>query len=572
LADHAEGNRAMCAKRNWRRRGLVVLLMAGSLAVGWLVLRLASGGAGSDAGSRAGDGALADASGSAALASAAPSASAAPAHAHSPVMYAQVVSELASVPGHLAGPLPRSLAEFSRFWRSEAGFRSRRVVEDLACAGHPRLLEELEHAALAAAQAGASAADLGESYGRLWAECRDQGACAWARRLLAAPDLDGLRALAYRALVPCTGDEVEALFAAATVPARALIERRFRATDPCRYSVALERAARLIISTGTLEDVRRAALVLGSVQDPRAAAALLQLQAETVDPERATAIGLALGRQTDPQARAAFRRACEQLPSEPLCILDVVGTVAEDAGDAGPAAVAELRRCVQDREQTYRERYDCFEQLARVERALATDMARADSSELLSASPDPWMRELATALVRFPTTQDLRHRLIALGLLDVASSPEPDHLTARSLLLAAGKVVGFEAETRRRPMGHDSELRRMATRAGPSLADVAFEEVPAEADAGPETYQIRAYVGGRRWSVRLHPVRDCYDLGTMVGLLNVLLRDLESGLRFVPLATNDEGAWAVFGPEPGLVEVINEGLLRPSSGEHTHLH
>jgi hypothetical protein len=157
LADHAEGNRAMCAKRNWRRRGLVVLLMAGSLAVGWLVLRLASGGAGSDAGSRAGDGALADASGSAALASAAPSASAAPAHAHSPVMYAQVVSELASVPGHLAGPLPRSLAEFSRFWRSEAGFRSRRVVEDLACAGHPRLLEELEHAALAAAQAGASA-------------------------------------------------------------------------------------------------------------------------------------------------------------------------------------------------------------------------------------------------------------------------------------------------------------------------------------------------------------------------------------------------------------------------------
>jgi len=121
-------------------------------------------------------------------------------------------------------------------------------------------------------------------------------------------------------------------------------------------------------------------------------------------------------------------------------------------------------------------------------------------------------------------------------------------------------------------MGHDSKLRRLATRAGAPFADVIFEEVLVSRSEEREQYQIRAYFDGLRVAAELDLTDDCYDLKTMVGLLNTVARQLNTNQRFAPVATNDEAAWIVFGPEPALQEIVSEGLLRVSTGEHSHAH
>jgi hypothetical protein len=79
-----------------------------------------------------------------------------------------------------------------------------------------------------------------------------------------------------------------------------------------------------------------------------------------------------------------------------------------------------------------------------------------------------------------------------------------------------------------------------------------------------------APVGGKQVTASVHAEGHGYDLGAIVGLLNVLAKDLGSDRRFVVLAANDEAAWVTFGPEAGLRSIIEEGLLRPGSGEHAH--
>jgi len=77
-------------------------------------------------------------------------------------------------------------------------------------------------------------------------------------------------------------------------------------------------------------------------------------------------------------------------------------------------------------------------------------------------------------------------------------------------------------------------------------------------------------VGGKRFTASVHAEGHGYDLGAIVGLLNVLANDLGSDRRFVVLATADKAARVTFGPEAGLGSIIEECLLRPGSGEHAH--
>jgi hypothetical protein len=50
-------------------------------------------------------------------------------------------------------------------------------------------------------------------------------------------------------------------------------------------------------------------------------------------------------------------------------------------------------------------------------------------------------------------------------------------------------------------------------------------------------------------------------VGAVVGLLNTLLRDRRSDLRFVALPTGDGTATVAVGPRPGLLAAHAEGLL-----------
>jgi len=163
--------------------------------------------------------------------------------------------------------------------------------------------------------ADTSEQEIGASYGRLWASCQEPGACNWARRVLDSRNPNTLRAVAYYAVAACAEDGDAHLFESPVVPPSALIEYWFRAKTRPGYTPFLEHAASLLIRTGTFEQAQRAASVLASVQAPHATSALLKLQAEIPDSERNTLIGLALGRQTDPRARAAFQRACRDDPT-----------------------------------------------------------------------------------------------------------------------------------------------------------------------------------------------------------------------------------------------------------------
>jgi len=570
MADDPDGRR-----QNLRLLAFVVMAVLFYLGVRVVVgKRAEEDGRGGDAAHSA---ALASRSGvPAALAAGMASAAAHGSEPTDPVIYAEVESREATAPPRFAAALPNRVEDLAAFYDDDARFPPPAHVMDLICLGDADMQHRFDVALRAASEASTTPSQLVEAYGRMVESCDGGGTCEWAKRCLDAkpPVGAGTVAVAWHALARCEGEDISSRFERRDAPSVQLVEFWSRASEPAPYSARLERAVENVIGTGTVEDVRRAAFVLGATDHPRAAAALLDLQSETDDPERAREIALAMYRQSDPRARAAFARACERRPNDPVCRAPRGPTQAAAGVDAGSDSQGSthrgdptaLRRCVET-ETRAAEQYACLVELSTVEREAAEETMGGPLGLSLSSSPHAHLAELAVTVRRYPERESLLRRLGDLGLLrtaeplEAAGTETPGVLTARQALRAAHRILEFDAETDEYPNHHDSLLRRLAAIAGPPLAAVLFaEEAPAQDDRRAY-YRLSAYPPGKEVSATARNLGDYYDVAAVVGLLNVLARQLGTDLRFVVLGTTDQIASVVVGPEAALRTLVSEGLL-----------
>ena len=205
----------------------------------------------------------------------------------------------------------------------------------------------------------------------------------------------------------------------------------------------------------------------------------------------------------------------------------------------------------------------CAEWLARTRpKALAESMKSLDperASELLYWAPTP-IDELRRMEKTF---QDIG---VFAATRSVTAEP-PFPVNRDELFEWQGAELVFDVETGSFPNAHHFLLADIASMARGALDGTAFEEIAPENYDGDEAYTLRAYQKGLVYSVQAENNGDWYDLYTVLGLVNTLLREVESDLRVASLYTGDQVAQVVVAPEEAILAAFADGLLRSDRGE-----
>lgn len=168
-----------------------------------------------------------------------------------------------------------------------------------------------------------------------------------------------------------------------------------------------------------------------------------------------------------------------------------------------------------------------------------------------------------------PSSATLEARLRDLGLLpsvdDMQIALESDiPQDAHDLLMRGHRLIRFDTETDDVVNHHDGLLGQLAAMAQPALRGIVFEEVPPS-EADPEHYELRAYKDGELISTRARNLGDWYDVRAVVGLLNMLSRERHSDLRFADVTTGGQESDVAVGPEGGLLQAFEAGVLKAAS-------
>jgi hypothetical protein len=205
------------------------------------------------------------------------------------------------------------------------------------------------------------------------------------------------------------------------------------------------------------------------------------------------------------------------------------------------------------------------------EPAALLDARRAASDEppVLDASARPSPRPLDALFLYAQVTAEPDAgslvRLLGNNKTTLIDSERPGSPRLRELGLEAGEPdapprrVRFEPKAPGVPARHDELLRALAELAGPVLSGVEFGEW---APAGREgDYELTAAMGAGRVRTAALNFGRWYDLDAVLGLLNAVLRERGSPLRFVALATTDRFATVLVGPEGGIQAAAAEGLI-----------
>ncbi len=221
-------------------------------------------------------------------------------------------------------------------------------------------------------------------------------------------------------------------------------------------------------------------------------------------------------------------------------------------------------------------------------------------------------REVTTVAGRTPRGPLLRgaarpqtpvaQRLVALGFVDasVAAAIERDTPTAAALLERVERVVRVETEV----LGGELRMDRIAARLGAltgelrhaSFEQIALEDAPLDDDddvtssaerpievtSDGETARIsslpddaeipadapivglarlRAHVGLASWEIYAIDRGPWLDLAAILGLLNAMLRHLQSPTRLVVLRGEDRDARVLAAPMHAIESAVSEGLF-----------
>jgi hypothetical protein len=246
--------------------------------------------------------------------------------------------------------------------------------------------------------------------------------------------------------------------------------------------------------------------------------------------------------------------------------MDASRRIAATTGAARDTLLDAALACAQS-DADGNQRLHCEWLLARVDRPRAI---RALDSPPPARRAEDW-NAFARLVRAYPEPGALEAHLRALRLIPVGrlAVPDDEPIDGESYLVAAGRATMFDSETDRFPNETDSLLHMLAPMAGGALDNVVFEEVPPPQPDDPAPYQLHAYIRGERFEVAArNDVGDYYDLEAVLGLLNTLLREQQSDVRFITLATSDQEAHVAAGPIEGLRAAVSERLLVTDDAMH----
>lgn len=493
--------------------------------------------------------------------------------------YTRVQRVRAPVPARFTAPLPSTESEL----RNVRAHPPAGMVAAAVCSGDEALRDRLLAAVRKAAADGTLTPELVDGYRAYLGWCGSEEKCRWLREIVLGPDALEVRQALWHGLVQCPGAEQLEAMTSSDAPAELVVDwyinSSFGPDEQPPFTPRLARAAFEVAIEGQIPLVRRVGVLLGRMKDPRALRTLLAIHGRLTSEDARASLLVGLHDSDDPQARRLFEWACQRpaMEHDPLC-----RSTDQPRTSRRPAAPRELEALVRDwstdvqalvREQPARrarivsilercaaspthEGALCLTRLALLDRPRATRIAQRMLPSLEPSSP---IYDAAFPLARYPEPGALAARLLELKLISQPVREEPG-TTVEDLLTSAGAATRFDTETSQYPNEHDVLLEELADLTGPLLDDVVFEERAPVDETG--AYVLRAYDRGYRISTRARNNGDWYDLDAVIGLLNVLLADRASELRFVSVPTGDQTALVVVAPRQALIDARAEGLLR----------
>ncbi|MBX7190537.1 MAG: hypothetical protein K1X94_00680 [Sandaracinaceae bacterium] len=192
----------------------------------------------------------------------------------------------------------------------------------------------------------------------------------------------------------------------------------------------------------------------------------------------------------------------------------------------------------------------------------------------------------------------LARRLAELGLVDaaMAAAVELEVTSGASLLERLDRVALLETEVSSGELRTDRIAARLAALAGPALRHASFEQIALEPEAAAEEAltsstersiddeaerisslpddpvipadaplvglsRLRAHVSLTSWEIFAIDRGPWLDLPAILGLLNTILRHLDSAVRFVVLRGEDARARVLAAPRGVIESAVAEGLL-----------
>jgi hypothetical protein len=327
------------------------------------------------------------------------------------------------------------------------------------------------------------------------------------RKIVAAPGSTQRMALVGHYAANCATDSELDLIMRADTPDAAVIDYygsllNVFSAHKHPYHPRFASATRALILAGDYE-ARGAAFNLVRHPDPRGRAALRTIHAEIKDQKRADQVALAFYDSKDPVDKALTAAACQRLAENPICTRPV--SSAEVEKPEPPLDPAELEAA----------------------KALIAKLAAAGFSKVSAVDP-----------------------------ADAAGGG------ADAVLMLAGHAWWFDVETGFFPNYHDSLMRNLATLVSPALDDAVFEETAPTIDAETAPYRLTVYTAGKRLRAEARNLGDWYDVEAVMNLMNAVMKENGSDVRFVSLASNDQILAIVGAPQPVIDRAIQAGLIQ----------
>jgi hypothetical protein len=494
-----------------------------------------------------------------------------------PFWYADVDRSVAAI-----GPDPRSSGGVLDVARERHG---------RACEGEPAAIEAVLSSIRGALGRGEDRDEVRRGTVALARQCFDGavdiGLCDWAAREV---DASGdLADIGWAVLAACPSPLAAPYFDRAEAPAIDVLA--FVASRAPGY-VALEppprlpsQYARAVLERAAL-DPSPAAMIGGLGERVRyedaAATEVLSIAFETApDRARRAAIGRALGVLSDPRARAAARVSCMEERRGPpeLCdtegsldttlrILDSASYVLRHPAER-ELVLAQLEACARGPDGDAPFIAICLRDVAELDwnraRVIAADLGTSGwaVSRLSGSVTDPSADAFVATLARFPSRDALALTLRSRGLLGAPRPTSRPPVTIGQTMVAHGRGWSL-ADASPYGGGHDRLARHLARLAGGVLDDVSFDEIlpdRGEVLPFPRSMELVAYARSERFATLTSSDGDLYDLSAVVGLLNVLLRERGSDLRYVVVEDPFVEELVVVGSAPALLSAIAEDLL-----------
>lgn len=478
-----------------------------------------------------------------------------------------------------------------------------RHVADGLCLGDPSLRARLLDALGRATPEDPANVFHEDGYGLALHDCDRDEAGRWAATSAKVASAAAARGWLWALAAQLPSDGSIALFDAAPPEAVLELHAALFALDrrgPWHPALAVELGRRLADADPEApldaDAIEAAVTVLAAQGSPEAARALIDARAgvaaallpafdrglAAATDERLVALAaaacLAAGEGACAE-QASFRRRLGLEPSDPETLAAAVlegelspALLLARRPEQRPALIAALRGCLADEAPAA----ECLGWLSLVDWGAARDSLQA-----LRLAPGfsgeaalPELRELTTALRRFPTEQALEAHLdAALG----PPGPAPvdpallDGLLpggVRHRLAARGHVLLFDPDRGVAPADHDTLVRHLLARGGVPYERFALDQRgPPRPTDDAARCELVAWEGGERLALPLLCVGAEVNGLATIGVANALLARAGRAARVVDLDPEQlPGAWLV-GAEAGLRALHDERLLELPLGE-----